>query len=221
MKIVCSVIFLTTLAGVILAVDKPAEWKVLFDGTNLSNFRGYHQKNPSGSWTIESGILKFKKKKGAIGGDLMTRDKFQFFDLELDWKLPAPGNSGIIFRVAETDGPAYKTGPEMQIFHRMKAGEKTDTGSCYGLYAPKVANMNPVTEWNKAKLVIKPGNRVSHFLNGRLLCNYQIGGNDWNKRVKNSKFKKWEQFGKINRGHICLQDHGNEIWFRNIRIRKF
>ena len=117
-----------------------------------------------------------KKEKGKTGGDLMTRKKYDFFELQLDWNLPKPGNSGIIFRVAETDGPAYKTGPEMQIFHQMKPGGKTDTGSCYALYAPKVASMNKIGEWNKVRLIVKPGNLVEHHLNGKLLCAYEMGG---------------------------------------------
>ena len=214
----CLVFFL--LSAIASSAEKSPTWTVLFNGKDLSNFRCYGQNKPSKSWKIENGIIKFKKVNGATGGDLMTRDKFDFFDLELDWKLPVPGNSGIIFRVAEIDGPAYKTGLEMQIFHQMKAGVKTDTGSCYALYSPQVATMKPIGHWNRAKLTIKPGNQVSHFLNGKLLCSYEIGGEDWKKRVKDSKFRNWEQFGEISNGHICLQDHGSEVWFRNIRIRK-
>lgn len=211
----------STLAVTSLVAESRMGWTILFDGNDLSKFRCYQKQQPGESWKVENGIMKFKKKKnGAEKENLITIDKFQFFDLRLDWMLPVPGNSGIIFRVAETDGPPYKTGPEMQIFHQMNAGVETDTGSCYGLYPPEVANMNPVGQWNKSRLLIKPGNRVSHFLNGELLCSYLMGGDDWKKRVENSKFKNWEQFGKISRGHICLQDHGSEIWFRNIRLKR-
>ena len=149
----------------------------------------------------------------------MTQEKYQFFELQLEWCLPKPGNSGIIFRVGETNGPAYKTGPEMQIFHKMNPGGKTDTGSCYALYPPKVASMNKIGEWNKVRLIIKPGNKVEHHMNGKLLCSYTMGSKDWQNRVNSSKFKNWELFGSVEKGHICFQDHGNEVWFRNVRIK--
>ena len=149
----------------------------------------------------------------------MTQEKYQFFELQLEWCLPKPGNSGIIFRVGETDGPAYKTGPEMQIFHKMNPGGKTDTGSCYALYPPKVASMNKIGEWNKVRLIIKPGNKVEHHMNGKLLCTYTMGSKDWQNRVNSSKFKNWELFGTVEKGHICFQDHGNEVWFRKVRIK--
>ena len=82
----------------------------------------------------------------------------------------------------------------------MRAGGKTDTGSCYALYAPKVANLKPIGEWNSVRLIIKPGNHVEHHMNGQLLCSYQIGSKDWNDRVSNSKFKNWEKFGKVGKG---------------------
>ena len=123
---------------------KKDSWTSLFNGKDLSQFKGYKKGKPGDAWVAEDGVIKLLKVKGKSGGDLMTREQYKFFELQLDWKLPKPGNSGIIYRVTETDGPSYKTGPEMQIFHTMKAGGKTDTGSCYALYAPKVANLKPI-----------------------------------------------------------------------------
>jgi len=199
--------------------EESNHWDILFDGKNLNNFRGYNKDKPGNAWTVEDKVIKLKKEKGKIGGDLMTQEKYQFFELQLEWCLPKPGNSGIIFRVGETDGPAYKTGPEMQIFHKMNQGGKTDTGSCYALYPPKVASMNKIGEWNKVRLIIKPGNKVEHHMNGKLLCFYTMGSKDWQNRVNSSKFKNWELFGSVEKGHICFQDHGNEVWFRNVRIK--
>jgi len=199
---------------------KKDSWTSLFNGKDLSQFKGYKKDKPGDAWVAEDGAIKLLKVKGKSGGDLMTREQYKFFELQLDWKLPKPGNSGIIYRVTETDGPSYKTGPEMQIFHTMKAGGKTDTGSCYALYAPKVANLKPIGEWNSVRLIIKPGNKVEHHMNGQLLCSYEIGSKDWNDRVAKSKFKNWEKFGRMPKGHLCFQDHGNEVWFRNLRVRK-
>ena len=102
----------------------------------------------------------------------------------------------------------------------MKAGGKTDAGSCYALYAPKVANLKPNGEWNSVRLIIKPGNHVEHHMNGKLLCVYQLGSDDWKKRVAASKFKNWKEFASIDKGHVCLQDHGGTVWFRNLKIRE-
>ncbi|MBT3666797.1 MAG: DUF1080 domain-containing protein [Opitutae bacterium] len=202
-----------------LNAQKTDPWNVLFDGKDLTSFRGYKKDKPGNAWVVEDKVIKLKKEKGKTGGDLMTKGKYQFFELQLEWCLPKAGNSGIIYRVAETDGPAYKTGPEMQIFHQMKPGGKTDTGSCYALYPPKLANMKKIGEWNNVRLMIKPGNKVEHHMNQKLLCSYTIGDKDWVSRVNSSKFKNWELFGSVKNGHICFQDHGNEVWFRNVRIK--
>lgn len=218
MKIITFILFYTSVF-LNLNAQKADSWKILFDGKDLTSFRGYKKDKPGSAWVVEDKVIKLKKEKGKTGGDLMTKGKYQFFELQLEWCLPKAGNSGIIFRVAETEGPAYKTGPEMQIFHQMKPGGKADTGSCYALYPPKVANMKKIGEWNKVRLIIKPGNLVEHHLNGKLLCTYEMGGKDWKKQVQKSKFKDWELFGTVENGYICLQDHGNEIWFRNLRIK--
>ena len=216
-KILFPLLFSFLIAG--SHAKKSDVWEILFNGQDMVHFRGYQKEQPGNAWMVEDKMIKLKKGKGKTGGDLMTKKKYQFFELQLEWCLPKPGNSGIIFRVGETDGPSYKTGPEMQIFHKMNPGGKTDTGSCYALYPPKLANMKKIGEWNKIRLIIKPGNHVEQHMNGQLLCKYSIGSNDWQTRVQASKFKSWEMFGKVEKGHICFQDHGNEIWFRNIRIK--
>ena len=198
---------------------KSGDWEILFNGQEMVHFRGYNKDKHGSAWIVEDKVIKLKKEKGKTAGDLMTKKKYQFFELQLEWCLPKPGNSGIIFRVGETEGPAYKTGPEMQIFHQMKAGGKTDTGSCYALYPPQVANMKKIGKWNKVRLLIKPGNKVEHHLNNELLCTYTLGSKDWQMRVQNSKFKNWKLFGTVENGHICFQDHGDEVWFRNVRIK--
>ena len=221
-------ITLLAFASVLLATNLNAElnslsdaelktgWKLLFDGKSLEHFRGYKKDKPDAGWQVRDGAIKFNGK----GGDLMTRDKYDFFELALEWNLPKGGNSGIIYRVAETAGPAYKTGPEIQIFDRMKAGGKTDAGSCYALYAPKVANLKPNGQWNSVRLVIKLGEHVEHHMNGEKICSYQIGSDDWNKRLAKSKFAKWKEFATIKRGYVCLQSHGSAIWFRNLRVHE-
>ena len=221
-------ITLLAFASVLLATNLNAElnslsdaehktgWKLLFDGKSLEHFRGYKKDKPDAGWQIRDGAIKFNGK----GGDLMTKEKYDFFELALEWNLPKGGNSGIIYRVAEINGPSYKTGPEVQILSKMKVGGKGDAGSCYALYAPKVANLKPNGQWNSIRLVIKPAEHVEHFMNGEKVCSYQIGSDDWNKRVAKSKFKNWKEFATVKRGHVCLQSHGSEIWFRNLRVHE-
>lgn len=192
------------------------DWKTLFDGKSLDHFRGYKKDKPDPGWKVDDGIIKFAGK----GGDLMTKDKYRFFEMALEWNLPKGGNSGIIYRVAETKGPAYHTGPEIQILSSMKVGGKTDAGSCYALYAPMVSNLKPNGQWNSVRLVIKPGNHVEHHMNGEKVCSYQIGSDDWNARVAKSKFSKWKEFATVDKGHVCLQSHGAAIWFRNLKVRE-
>ncbi|MGI9456227.1 MAG: ThuA domain-containing protein, partial [Aeoliella sp.] len=124
--------------------------------------------------------------------------------------------------VQETDEPSYFTGPEYQVFdhagHNKKPIGATSAGALYDLYSPSEDASLPAGEWNKGKIVID-GNHLEHWLNGKRIVNAEFGSDDWNHRVQNSKFAKWPDFGKIARGHIALQDHGNPVWYRNIRIK--
>lgn len=199
------------------AVKKTAgEWKQLFDGKTHNGWRGYKKDKAPDSWKIVDGALHLKGK----GGDIMTKDKFDFFELSLEFNTPKGGNSGVMYRVAEINGPAYFTGPEIQVIGTMNPKDKHSTGSCYALYPPTKNVLKKHGEWNTMRVIIKPGNHVEHWVNGEKVCEYTIGSDDWNKRVAASKFAKWKQFGTIAKGHIVLQDHGNEVIYRNIKIRE-
>lgn len=218
MKFLAVPALLAALLAVPLHADKKKDgWQLLFDGESLDHFRGYKKDKPGDKWKVDEGVIKLT---GRGGGDLMTKGKYEFFELSLEWNLPKGGNSGLIYRVAEIAGPSYKTGPEVQILSQMRKGGKTDAGSCYALYGVTKANLKPNGQWNSMRLVIKPGNHVEHHMNGELVCSYQIGSEDWKKRVSQSKFKNWKEFGTVQKGHVCIQDHGNEIWVRNVKIRE-
>ena len=195
--------------------EKKAGWKLLFDGGSKEGWRGYKKPEAPEKWLAEDGALK-----GKGGGDLMTEGKYDYYELSLEWNLPKGGNSGIIYRVAETNGPSYVTGPEIQVLSSMKVGNKNACGSVYDLYGPTKDVLKPNGEWNHVKLIIKPGEHVEHWMNGEKICEYTIGSDDWNERVAKSKWRTKEQFGKVTKGHICLQDHGNEVWYRNLKIRE-
>jgi hypothetical protein len=157
-----------------------------------------------------------------LGGDIMTTDTFDNFELTLEWKVAPGGNSGIFYRVTERADATYETGPEMQVLdddrHRDGQSRLTSAGSLYGLYPAPVGAVKPAGEWNAVRIVVN-GSHVEHWLNGVKVVEAEIGSDDWNQRVANSKFRQWPHFGKASRGHIALQDHGDWVAYRNIRIR--
>ncbi len=193
--------------------------KILFDGTSLDAWRGYAAEPVSKGWTIVDGTLHFD---GSGGGDIVTKEEFGDFELTFDWKVTEGANSGVMYRVGLDEKAPYLTGPEYQILdderHADGKSETTSAASLYALYAPNGKKLKPVGEWNSAKIVAN-GKRFEHWLNGKMVLDANIGGADWNKRVSESKFKEWKKFATLSTGRICLQDHGNKIWFRDIKVK--
>ncbi len=192
---------------------------VAFDGSTLNSFRGYSEEAIGSGWKIENGVLHLD---GTKSGDIITKQQFGDFELEFEWKISEGGNSGVMYRVSLGDKKPYLTGPEYQVLdddkHKDGKIESHRSGSLYALYAPENKTLKPVGQWNTSKIVLK-GNHVEHWLNEQKVVEAELGSDDWNARVADSKFKDWEKFGKNRRGHICFQDHGNPVWFRNIRIK--
>ena len=204
--------------GVKAAAEK-SEMEVLFDGKSMDNFRGYKQEEIGKSWTIVDDTLHYD---GNGGGDIMTKKEYGSFELTFDWKISEGGNSGVMYRVKPGDNAPYFTGVEYQILdnEKHKDGKKpvTSAGSLYALYAPGDKQPKAVGEWNTSKIVLD-GNKVQHWLNGEKVVDVEIGSDDWNKKIAGSKFAKWKKFAKSDRGHIAFQDHGNPVWYRNIKIK--
>jgi hypothetical protein len=198
--------------------ERAQGWKLLFDGKTTNGWRGYQQKTMPDGWQVVDGALV----RTGSGTDIITVDQYDNFELSLEWKISAKGNSGVMYRVSEDGEATYHTGPEVQVLdnhgHRDGKDPLTSAGSCYALYAPSKDVTRPVGSWNQLRLVVK-GNQVEHWLNGEKIVQYEIASPDWNKRVAGSKFKEWPQFGKNARGHIALQEHGNRVDYRNIKIR--
>ena len=198
--------------------EKAQGFALLFDGKTTSGWRGYQQERAPEGWQVADGALT----RVGGGGDLITVDQYDSFDLRIDWKIDRGGNSGIMYHVTETGGATYHTGPEYQILdnaaHADGKDTLTSTGSCYALYAPVKDVTRPAGNWNETRLVVN-GNQVEHWLNGVRLVEYELHSPDWNQRVAGSKFKQWPEFGRAPRGHLALQDHGDRVAFRNIRIR--
>ncbi len=195
------------------------EYEVLFDGTSLENFRSYAAEEIAPSWSIEESALKYD---GSGGGDIMTRGEYDNFELKFEWKVTEGANSGVMYRVSTGDSAPYMSGAEFQILddskHHDGQNELTSAGSLYGLYVPENKRLNPVGEWNTATIVLN-GMHVEHWVNRVKVVDAEIESEDWNERLAASKFKDWEKFAKNPTGHICFQDHGDTVYYRNIIIR--
>jgi hypothetical protein len=193
-------------------------WRVLFDGSSTDGWRGFQMDTLPSGWRIEDGALT----RVASGGDIITRDQFANFELELEWKVEPKGNSGIMYRVTEADSSTYRTGPEYQILddagHPDGQSRLTAAASAYGFYAAPAGIVKPAGEWNTARIVAN-GNHIEHWLNGVKVVEYELGSPDWEAKLKASKFDEWKGYGRSPRGHIALQDHGDRVAYRNIRIR--
>lgn len=205
-------------AGELTAAEQADDWKLLFDGQTLAGWRGYKSMTPPAGWQAVKGELV----RDGDGGDLMTVEQFNDFELRLEWKISEMGNSGIMFHVATGDQHPYESGPEFQILHN--AGHKdganpmTSAGSNYAMHPPAKDVTRPVGEWNDIRLIVK-GTHVEHWMNGVKLLEYEQFSPDWYARLKASKFSKMPPYGRHMRGHLVLQDHGNLVTYRNIRIK--
>jgi hypothetical protein len=204
--------------------ESAGSWKVLFDGNNTDAWRGFKKDTLPQGWQVKEGTLTLVNK-GA--GDIITKDEYENFELELEWKISEGGNSGIFYNVVEDTkyNNTYETGPEMQVLDNerhpdAKAGKNGNrtAGSNYDLI-PTSQPAKPAGEWNQVKLVVNKGH-VEHWLNGTKVVEYQLWSPEWEKMVAGSKFVSMPDYGKAKKGHIALQDHGDPVWFRNIRIRE-
>ncbi|HAV61963.1 MAG TPA: DUF1080 domain-containing protein [Verrucomicrobiales bacterium] len=195
--------------------ERRAGWQSLFDGKTTDGWRNYRKEGVSSGWVVENGEL-IRRGKGA--GDLITREKFGSFELILDYKISMGGNSGLMFHVTEEAEKPWQTGPELQIQDNAAGKDPQKAGWLYQLYRAEQDLTKPAGEWNELRLVVtQKGGEV--WMNGQRYYSFVKGGDDWNERVAKSKFAKFPLFGKAVEGHICLQDHGNGVAFRNIRIR--
>ncbi len=163
------------------------------------------------------------KSLPGIQVDLITREPYESFELELEWKVAKEANSGIMFHVSEDEPETYITGPEMQIVDDANTEDgqnpKTSAGSLYDLIAPTNKKCHPAGEWNRVRLVVE-GKHVEHWMNGVKILDYELGSETFKELVANSKFKSWPRFAQEKTGYIALQNHGNSVWFRNVRVRR-
>jgi len=213
-------------------------WIALFDGKTTNGWHSYGKDHVGSAWKVENGVLHLdaesKKTSKTEGGDMVTNDEFDNFDFKLEWKISSKGNSGIIFYVK--DEPAtypntYNTGLEMQVLDN---GSPTilghpdgklyshRAGDLYDLLASKEA-AKPAGQWNQAEIIANKG-KLDFYLNGVHTLSTTLWNDTWRQMIAISKFKHTEKdmqdFGTFKKGKIALQDHGDEVWYRNIKIKK-
>ncbi|MFI3314169.1 MAG: DUF1080 domain-containing protein [Rikenellaceae bacterium] len=223
-------------------VEAEGEWVTIFDGETLNGWRGYNRQDVPGKWSVEDGAIKFTGAGGGEaqtndGGDLIFGEKFGNFELELEWKISKAGNSGIMYLAQEIEGqPIYISAPEYQLLDnanhpdaRLGVDNNRQSASLYDMIPAVPQNQNPYGEWNKARILVFKGT-VIHYQNDVPVVEYHLWTNQWKEMLDASKFSqdKWPlaydlllNCGGDNReGYIGLQDHGDDVWFRNIRVKK-
>lgn len=203
--------------------EKQEGWQLLFNGKNMDGWKSFQGKEISG-WKIIDGILNNSGVGSDHGGDIVTRKKYQDFELSLEWKVGSKSNSGIFYHVNDKLGKAiYESGPEYQLIDDKGWPEKLDdsqySGANYAMHAPKNAVVKNLNEWNKTRIVIE-GSHVQHFLNDVKVVEYNLWDADWKTRKENGKWKDYPYYGMAKKGQIGLQDHGGLAQFRNIKIRE-
>ncbi len=240
LALVCC-IFVTTFATAqqknnqLTKQEKKDGWNLLFDGKTMNGWRRiYTDSLPKYGWYVDNGCLIVEKGKGgesANGGDLITIKEYQDFEFVFDFKITPGANSGIKYFVDESLGNPkgkYGFGPEFQIIddgvHPIFKTDKIPVGcKIGGLYelieAPDTKKVNPVGEWNTGKIVSK-NRHIEHWLNGELMLTYVLGSPEFKALVQKSKFKDKKGYGEVNKGHILIQDHGDKVYYRNLKIKE-
>lgn len=197
---------------------------LIFDGKTLDGWRTYKQEKPKDQWKVVDGAITLTTPGG---GDLITSGQFENFELRLQFKIAPDGNSGIMWHVAEIKGAPYLTGPEYQILdsfdhpnhkydHETAAGNVA--GCFYGFTTAKPEWSKPVGEWNDARIRID-GSKITLYLNGHKTADFDTSGEEYKALLAKSKFADWKKFNAMEKGHICFQDHGDVVSFRNIRVK--
>jgi glucose/arabinose dehydrogenase len=198
-------------------LERKLGWRLLFDGKTLDGWRNYRKQAPSNGWQVIDGELVRAKKRA---GTLITKAQFGSFELVLEYKISRAGNSGIMFHATEEYDTAWKSGPEVQLLDNGAHPDTQLSGWIYDLYSAGQDATRPAGEWNEVRILVIP-DQCHTSVNGVTYARFVKGSDQWNKKVARSKFARYPNFGKATRGHIGLQDHGDEVAFRNIKIREF
>lgn len=212
--------------NVLTEEQKSEGWQLLFDGQTTRGWQIFKGRK-NNTWEVGDGVLHCKALyenttgDGDERADLMTSEQFENFELQFDWKIAKEGNSGVMFRVTEEFEQPYYSGPEYQLMDDAGFPNETPdhlTGSNYGMHAAGKTKIKPAGEWNTSKIVVNK-NHVEHWFNGDKVVEYELNSPEWIALKKASKWNEATGYGASSKGHIVLQDHGSEAWFRNIKIK--
>jgi len=211
--------------------EQKGGWHLLFDGKTTDGWKGYKRSDAPGTWEVQDGTLFMNSSgKERDRGDLLFARQFSDFHLKLEWRISEGGNSGIFYRGVERPqlDVIYKSAPEMQVLDndrhpdaKMGAGGNRTAGALYDLIPPRYQNVRPVGEWNQIEIRVENG-YIQHHQNGKLILEYQLGTKRWRELVAVSKFPglnpTWVDVPA--RGFIGLQDHGDSVWYRSIKLKE-
>ncbi len=207
------------------AADAQPGWVTLFDGTPASlaaNWRGYRKPAVPAAWRVDGGALAYVPGAADTRGDLVSREQYGDFELEYEWRVAPGANSGVMWRVSEDGQFPWQSGPEQQVLdderHLDGRIPSHRAGALYDLVVPPAGVARPVGEYNRARVVAR-GSRVQLFLNDRPTADVDFASDSGRRLLAASKFKAMPRFAQNARGHVVLQDHGDRVWFRNVRVR--
>lgn len=199
-------------------------WKLLFDGTTMNGWRSYRNKTTT-SWEVSQGQLHARANITGLTdkrSDIITTDQYGDFELSIDWKISHEGNSGILYHVTEEFEGSYKSGPEYQLIDDEGFPEHLEdwqkTAADYAMHPTTSRPTNPAGEYNHSRIIFKAGH-VEHWLNGIKVVEFQAWTPEWFALKAKGKWKDVPGYGMAKKGFIALQDHGSEVWFRNIKIK--
>lgn len=200
-----------------------AEWISL---NEPSDWRGYNMDTLPSNWSVDNGIITCYGKAGDVGGDIISTDQFDNFELSFEWKITAGGNSGVFYHVVEDTiyHSPYQTGPEYQVMDDDGYKEPLEPSQMAGAnYAMHEANdkkvLRPAGEWNSGRIVFNRG-KAEHWLNGEKIVEFDKNSEDWKAKRNSGKWNDFPDYGKTNTGYLALQDHGAGVWFRNVKVRR-
>jgi hypothetical protein len=201
---------------------KKEKFEILFDGKSTDKWRGYKRQDfPAMAWAVEDGALKTNPKADPV--DIVTKESYDNFDLQFEWRVTPGANSGVIYLMNEDFDEAWNTGPEYQILDDEKHADgknpKTSAAALYALIAPRDKELKPVGEWNQGRILVQD-KHVEHYLNGKKVVEYDLGSPALEALISKSKFASMPKFAKLETGHIALQHHHDEVAYRNVKVRR-
>lgn len=210
-----------------IANEGNKKWVSLFDGKSLAGWHGFNKTGEVKNWKIEdSALVCLGAAKDASGGDIVSDNEYENFELSWEWKITTGGNSGVMYHVVESAQykAPYETGPEYQVIDDIGFPEKLEESqkgaADYGMYAPnEKKKLNPVGEWNTSRIVFDHG-KVEHWINGEKVIEFIAWSDEWTKKKNEGKWKDYPGYGNAKKGKIALQDHGNKVYYRKIMVRE-